>query len=60
MRAARGFVRWCPRELAEARCECLVQIPLTVLAVAFVLLAWVVATFTLLVSSLGGSASARY
>ena len=59
MRAARGFVGGVPASWPKPL-RVLVQIPLTVLAVAFVLLAWVVATFTLLVSSLGGSTSARY
>jgi hypothetical protein len=59
VRAARAFVGGVPASWPKLL-RVLVQIPLIVLAVVFVLLAWAVATVTLLVSSLGGSASARY
>jgi hypothetical protein len=59
VRMARSFVGRVPASWPRPL-RVLVQIPLTVLAVVFVLLAWVVATVTLLTSSLGGSASARY
>ena len=36
------------------------QLPLALVAGVFVLFAWILATIMLLVSSLGGSASARY
>jgi len=53
LRAARSLVRWVPDSWPKAARR-LVQIPLFVLAVVFVLVAWVFATLIALMSAFGG------
>jgi hypothetical protein len=59
VRLAGRLVRSVPRSWPSALRRAL-QLPLALVAAVFVLFAWILATIMLLVSSLGGSASARY
>ena len=59
LRASRSIVRWVPAGWPTPARR-LVQIPLFVLAVVFVLVAWVFATLIALISAIGGgNSSAR-